>query len=161
MFILKSSLFSFIPGPKTVEWLDDSQYMTEIAEYNIPDIVRHLESYDGVTIEKNENDPRMLELIWNNGNRWIKMAFTTIDGAIDSCWGGSPIRTNCYISDIVKLWKHIKQAFPSSWIHDEECNLFSMKAFIKEFAEPFLQAVRDPEKNTSGEIKELNSLLGM
>lgn len=131
---------ALIPGPKNIEWTDDSQSMDIDAHYTADKIRTALLAYsftqlpDGTT-----DDIHSWRFRWSAGDRYITLNMTTFDGTSTSPWGGSNIvECHCFFSDVLNIWMALRKSLPCIWLHDDDCTVYSIRAFVREFAMPRL-----------------------
>lgn len=120
--------FSLIPGPNQINGIADSQYL-EITEYHVDDIFNYLIQYQNINIINNGEDIFGRELIWKNGERFINIHFSTLDGDNKSPWGGCGLAGECYYQDVLDLWEYLKTLYPNTWIQDKNSQVYSLEAF--------------------------------
>lgn len=70
---------------------------------------------------------------WEQANRWIEVGMSVFDEPTVS-WGGSELKTDCYVSDVVALWLEVQEAYPAVWLHNPECRIYTVAAFLAEYA---------------------------
>jgi hypothetical protein len=127
-------IFSLIPGPQNIDYTFNSQNLNELAEYPISDILNYFQSIENVTVLKNGGvDPYLWLLKWEKESRYFTIRFTSFDGENNSPWGGSEIEANCTKQDFLEFWLKIREKYKAVWVHDSDCIVYSVEAFINEF----------------------------
>ena len=140
---------AFIPGPENVDWIEDSQSIEFFEDYSPFAVKNGFLAHPNISFEGIVDEINTWRFRWSGGDRFICLNMTTFDGTNDSSWGGSNlIETNCLYSDILSLWLAIREKFPAIWLHDEDCNVYSGRAFVADFALPRMGKLKDTFKNS-------------
>ena len=126
---------AFIPGPLDIDWISDSQCLENITKYNI-DIIFNafkniMNTEDSRTDESNPYEWKILKYF--SDYEYIEISFSVFDEDLSDIWAGSMIRCECGIEKLLDIWIDIKKQFSAIWIHDSECNIYSINAFIDIF----------------------------
>jgi len=129
----KTTGWSLIPGPDKVEDHLSSIGLGEIAEYDPHGIAIAFLAIPGMKLI-HEANPSWYEWSawWEQTNRWIGVGMSVFD--VTGFWGGSELKTDCYISDVVALWLRVQEAYPAVWLHSPECRIYAANAFLAEYA---------------------------
>lgn len=85
------------------------------------------------------------EACWREGERYIAIDVLECDidadnesrPGINVYWGGSLLRTHCFLADILFVWNSIRRICPAVWMHNTDCRLYSPASFTREIDEFF------------------------
>jgi len=76
---------------------------------------------------------------WEQGDRFIELDMLPcpIDPeyrpGVAVAWGGSRLRANCLLGDVLDLWAAIRSKCPGVWLHGTDCRLYSPESFAAKF----------------------------
>jgi hypothetical protein len=153
MFIYECNRdLSYIPGPSKIDWIVDSQTLADIAEYDVEEIFNSFCEIIKPDVQKQSvSDPYKWEMRKSWGNETLQLSFSTFETEIGNIWGGSTIECNCSFDRIIDIWIKAKKEYRSIWIHDKNCNIYTIESFISEY----ISAHIDDNKLRNVEIERI------
>jgi hypothetical protein len=119
-----------IPGP-LADPPPSSVAMDDITEYPPEAVADAILAFPGVGLA-HPADPTWWDWVarWEHGGRWIEVGFTLFD--IDPpAWGGSGLRGQCELADILDLWAFVRGRVPACWMHNTLCEIHSPESFAR------------------------------
>jgi len=120
--------WSLIPGPAS-DPPASSLDLGDVIHYPPETVARTLLAFPGMRLV-HLPEPTWWDwgARWEEGSRWIEVTLTLFESEPPS-WGGSDLRGECDLQDILRLWAHLRTSVPSSWMHNADCEIHTPESF--------------------------------
>lgn len=131
----KTNGWSLIPGPAHIEVSLSSLDLYEITEYDPAEISKTFLSIAGVQLV-HDATPTWYDwkAQWIEKERWIEIRMSLFAGDSE-IWGGSELRADCFVSDVVALWLNVRETHAAIWLHSPDCQIYTIESFLAEYCD--------------------------
>jgi hypothetical protein len=127
-----TSGWTFIPGPETFREPLYSTSISEIAEYSPDSIASAILSFpDTSLIRRAEPSWWEWRARWQKEARFIEIGFSLFETE-PAFWGGSELKADCLVSDLLALWLTIRSSHPAVWLHSPDGRVYTPDSFVSE-----------------------------
>lgn len=108
-----------VPGPPHDDSVLYSHAIQVIARYSADEIARTISTMPRIElVTDGSRDPRAWQWVWREGDRSIRVGFSTLGKDLDAnTWGGSTLDVDGYVGDLVTFWAHLRRAHADTWLH--------------------------------------------
>jgi len=122
--------WSLIPGPLASPPAT-SLALDSIVEYPPEAVAAAVLAFPGMHLT-HPADPTWWDWVarWEQDGRWIDVEFTLFD-VEPPAWGGSGLRGQCELADVLALWAAVRGRVPACWMHNTLCEIHSPESFAR------------------------------
>lgn len=146
-YLLCDLEIALIPRPRHFEEPFYSTEIYELEDYPALDVAETFSTLPEMTVTSlggmaDEEGWFRWRWRWERADRLIELNFSAFEMESPGrpiLWGGSELTTLCTFADLVRLWLAVQQRLPASWLHDDDCRVYTPHSFLETYALPRLR----------------------
>lgn len=127
-----TSGWSFIPGPLQFQEPFYSIELQEVATYPASSIETAILGFKGARlVQPAQPTWWSWRAQWQEDQRIISLSMSLFDKG-EAIWGGSELETDCFIVDLLALWRTIRKTHPCVWLHSPAGRIYTEASLLEE-----------------------------